>query len=121
MNGTLDTSKQALLSSLAAVWCVHEWYIRLYTSKQALLSPLAAVWCVQGWYACTHLSKHSFPLQQQYGGYTEEQWCQLYPSSGGICYFNKLTGVLQYGRPDDFRPFLQVSMHTGDSHAVHVV
>ena len=47
--------------------------------------------------------------QQHYGNYHEEQWCMLYLSDGGVAYFNKLTGILQYGgRPDDFRPYLKV-------------
>ena len=51
----------------------------------------------------------SLSLQQHYGSYLEEQWCQLYLPDGEVAYFNKLTGVLQYGgRPDDFRPNLKV-------------
>ena len=48
-------------------------------------------------------------VQHHYGSYLEEQWCQIYLPDGGVAYFNKLTGVLQYGgRPDDFRPNLKV-------------
>ena len=33
----------------------------------------------------------------------------LYLPDGGVAYFNKLTGIMQYGgRPDDFRPYLKV-------------
>jgi hypothetical protein len=33
----------------------------------------------------------------------------LYLPDGDVAYFNKLTGILQYGgRPDDFRPYLKV-------------
>ena len=33
----------------------------------------------------------------------------MYLPDGGVAYFNKLTGILQYGgRPDDFRPYLKV-------------
>lgn len=44
---------------------------------------------------------------EQYGGYTEEQWCEIFPPKGGVCYLHKLSGVLQYGRPRDFRPTLE--------------
>ena len=48
--------------------------------------------------------------QQHYGSYLEEQWCQIYLPDGGVAFFNKLTGILQYGgRPDNFRPNLKVT------------
>lgn len=38
----------------------------------------------------------------------EDQWCQLcLPGGAGMCYLNKLAGIIQYGRPDDFRPSLK--------------
>lgn len=39
----------------------------------------------------------------------EESWCLLYLPSGGECYFNKFSGVMQFERPEDFRPFLKVN------------
>ena len=48
-------------------------------------------------------------MQQYYGYYVEEEWVQMYPVSGGVVYLNKLTGRLQSGRPEEYRPFLKVS------------
>lgn len=53
-------------------------------------------------------------LQQVYGVYAEEQWCELCLKGEGdagdeFCYLHKLTGSMQVGgRPQDFRPSLQV-------------
>ena len=51
----------------------------------------------------------SIIMQQYYGYYVEEEWVQMYPVSGGVIYLNKLTGRLQSGRPEEYRPFLKVS------------
>ena len=47
--------------------------------------------------------------QQKYGGYMEDQWCEMYLPSN-VVYYNKLTGqLLTGGRPEDFRPYLKVN------------
>jgi hypothetical protein len=52
-------------------------------------------------------SQRAEQSMQNYGYYVEEEWVQMYPISGGVVYLNKLTGRLQSGRPEEYRPFLK--------------
>ena len=47
-------------------------------------------------------------IQQYYGYNIEEEWIQIYPVSGGVVYFSKVTGRVQTDRPEEYRPYLKV-------------